>query len=104
MYRFLSISRITPCSIAGSKTACSTPSKTYGTGCIAFSPLAQVCLRQSISRAIPDDARATREGSLDKKQLSDANLGRIRSLNAIAEKRGQTLAQMAIAWSLRDPA
>jgi L-glyceraldehyde 3-phosphate reductase len=74
-----------------------------GTGCIAFSPLAQGLLTSKYLKGIPADARATREGSLGKDQLSEANLERIRALNAIAERRGQTLAQMAIAWSLRDP-
>ncbi len=74
-----------------------------GTGCIAFSPLAQGLLTSKYLKGVPADARATREGSLGKDQLSEANLERIRALNAIAERRGQTLAQMAIAWSLRDP-
>jgi len=74
-----------------------------GTGCIAFSPLAQGLLTSKYLKGIPDDARATRDGSLDKKQLGEANLERIRALNLIAERRGQTLAQMAIAWALRDP-
>jgi L-glyceraldehyde 3-phosphate reductase len=74
-----------------------------GTGCIAFSPLAQGLLTSKYLDGIPADARATREGSLGKDQLNDTNLERIRALNAIAERRGQTLAQMAIAWTLRDP-
>lgn len=74
-----------------------------GTGCIAFSPLAQGLLTSKYLKGIPADARATREGSLGKDQLSEANLERIRALDAIAGRRGQTLAQMAIAWSLRDP-
>jgi L-glyceraldehyde 3-phosphate reductase len=74
-----------------------------GTGCIAFSPLAQGLLTSKYLNGVPADARATRDGSLDKGQLSEANLTRIRALNGIAEKRGQTLAQMAIAWALRDP-
>ena len=74
-----------------------------GTGCIAFSPLAQGLLTSKYLKGVPDDARATRDGSLDKKQLGEANLERIRALNLIAERRGQTLAQMAIAWALRDP-
>jgi L-glyceraldehyde 3-phosphate reductase len=52
---------------------------------------------------VPADARVTRDGSLSKEQLSEKNLARIRALNTIAERRGQTLAQMAIAWVLRDP-
>jgi L-glyceraldehyde 3-phosphate reductase len=74
-----------------------------GTGCIAFSPLAQGLLTSKYLKGIPADARVTRDGSLSKDQLSDANLERVRALNAIAERRGQTLAQMAIAWTLRDP-
>ncbi|MET0618263.1 MAG: L-glyceraldehyde 3-phosphate reductase, partial [Luteibacter sp.] len=74
-----------------------------GTGCIAFSPLAQGLLTSKYLKGIPTDARATREGSLGKDQLNEKNLERIRALNTIAEGRGQTLAQMAIAWTLRDP-
>ncbi|SFW70739.1 L-glyceraldehyde 3-phosphate reductase [Luteibacter sp. UNCMF366Tsu5.1] len=74
-----------------------------GTGCIAFSPLAQGLLTSKYLKGIPSDTRATRAGSLSKEQLSEANLERIRALNAIAERRGQSLAQMAIAWVLRDP-
>ncbi|MDR6642272.1 L-glyceraldehyde 3-phosphate reductase [Luteibacter sp. 1214] len=74
-----------------------------GTGCIAFSPLAQGLLTSKYLKGIPADARATRDGSLGKEQLNEKNLERIRALNAIAESRGQTLAQMAIAWTLRDP-
>ncbi|SKB56765.1 L-glyceraldehyde 3-phosphate reductase [Luteibacter sp. 22Crub2.1] len=74
-----------------------------GTGCIAFSPLAQGLLTSKYLKGIPADARATRDGSLGKDQLNEKNLERIRALNTIAEGRGQTLAQMAIAWTLRDP-
>lgn len=74
-----------------------------GIGCIAFSPLAQGLLTSKYLKGIPADARATREGSLGKGQLNEKNLERIRALNTIAEGRGQTLAQMAIAWTLRDP-
>jgi L-glyceraldehyde 3-phosphate reductase len=74
-----------------------------GTGCIAFSPLAQGLLTSKYLGGIPADARATREGSLGKDQLNATNLERIRALNVIAQGRGQTLAQMAIAWTLRDP-
>ena len=74
-----------------------------GTGCIAFSPLAQGLLTSKYLNGVPADARVTRDGSLGKAQLSEQNLSRIRALNGIAEKRGQTLAQMAIAWALRDP-
>lgn len=75
-----------------------------GTGCIAFSPLAQGMLTRKYLNGVPEDARASKGGSsLDTRLLSDENIARIRALNAIAEKRGQTLAQMAIAWVLRDP-
>ena len=74
-----------------------------GTGCIAFSPLAQGMLTSKYLKGVPEDARAAKGGSLNQRLLSDENLARIRALNAIAEKRGQTLAQMAIAWVLRDP-
>jgi len=74
-----------------------------GTGCIAFSPLAQGLLTSKYLNGVPDDARASRDGSLGKGQLNEANIERIRALNAIAQRRGQTLAQMAIAWVLRDP-
>lgn len=75
-----------------------------GTGCIAFSPLAQGMLTRKYLNGVPEDARAAKGGtSLDTRLLSDENIARIRALNAIAEKRGQTLAQMAIAWVLRDP-
>jgi L-glyceraldehyde 3-phosphate reductase len=74
-----------------------------GTGCIAFSPLAQGMLTSKYLEGVPEDARAAKAGSLNQRLLSDENLARIRALNAIAERRSQTLAQMAIAWVLRDP-
>lgn len=74
-----------------------------GTGCIAFSPLAQGMLSSKYLHGVPADARAARGGSLNQRLLSDENIERIRALHAIAQKRGQTLAQMAIAWVLRDP-
>ena len=77
--------------------------ESLGTGCIAFSPLAQGLLTSKYLKGIPEDARATKHGSFGKEVLTEENLGRIRALNAIAERRGQTLAQMAVAWSLRDP-
>ena len=77
--------------------------ESLGTGCIAFSPLAQGLLTSKYLKGVPEDARATKDGSFGKEVLTEENLGRIRALNAIAERRGQTLAQMAIAWSLRDP-
>ncbi len=74
-----------------------------GIGCIAFSPLAQGMLTKKYLAGIPADARAAKADSLSKDMITEANLRRIRELNAIAERRGQTLAQMAIAWVLRDP-
>jgi L-glyceraldehyde 3-phosphate reductase len=74
-----------------------------GVGCIAFSPLAQGMLTNKYLRGIPDDARAAKDGSFSKDYLTPENLEHIRGLNALAEERGQTLAQMAIAWVLRDP-
>ena len=73
-----------------------------GVGCIAFSPLAQGLLTDKYLKGIPADSRASAEGSFRKKFLSDENLKRVRELNEIAKGRGQSLAQMAIAWVLRD--
>jgi len=74
-----------------------------GIGCIVFSPLAQGMLTHKYLHGIPEGSRASESGSLSRDQLSEDNLSRIRSLNEIARRRGQTLAQMAIAWALRDP-
>jgi len=74
-----------------------------GVGCIAFSPLAQGMLTSKYLGGVPDDARATKAGSLSAGMLSERNLASIRALDGIARARGQTLAQMAIAWVLRDP-
>src|SRR6185436_21067787 len=74
-----------------------------GVGCIAFSPLAQGLLTTKYLEGIPADARAAREGSFKQAMLRADTLDNIRALNAIAARRGQTLAQMAIAWVLRDP-
>jgi L-glyceraldehyde 3-phosphate reductase len=74
-----------------------------GVGCIAFSPLAQGLLTGKYLKGVPKDSRAKVEASsLLKEFLSEANLKRVRALNDIAQGRGQTLAQMAIAWVLRD--
>jgi len=75
----------------------------FGMGCIAFSPLAQGMLTNKYLGGQPADARAAKGGSLRANFLSPENLERIRALDAIAKRRGQTLAQMAIAWVLRDP-
>jgi L-glyceraldehyde 3-phosphate reductase len=74
-----------------------------GVGCIAFSPLAQGLLTDRYLNGIPDDSRVATGGALDKGMLSEENLQRVRALNAIAERRGQTLSQLALAWSMRDP-
>jgi L-glyceraldehyde 3-phosphate reductase len=73
-----------------------------GVGCIAFSPLAQGLLTSRYLGGVPESSRAAQGKSLDQGMLSEENLERIRALNGIAERRGQTLAQMAIAWTLRD--
>ncbi|MBB4066594.1 L-glyceraldehyde 3-phosphate reductase [Gellertiella hungarica] len=74
-----------------------------GTGCIAFSPLAQGMLTNKYLNGVPADARAAKGGSFQQDMLSEQNLAMVRALDAIAKRRGQTLAQMAIAWVLRDP-
>jgi L-glyceraldehyde 3-phosphate reductase len=71
-------------------------------GAIAFSPLAQGLLTDRYLDGIPADSRAARKGSFDKELLSASNLEHARGLREIARARGQTLAQMAIAWTLRD--
>ena len=73
-----------------------------GVGCIAFSPLAQGMLTDRYLDGIPADSRAARGGSLSTDLLSDEALSHIRSLNDIAAGRGQSLAQLALAWALRD--
>jgi L-glyceraldehyde 3-phosphate reductase len=73
-----------------------------GMGCIAFSPLAQGLLTDKYLKGVPETSRASVEGSFPKEFLSDANLHRVRALSDIARGRGQTLAQLAIAWVLRD--
>lgn len=72
-----------------------------GVGCIAFSPLAQGLLTDRYLNGIPADARAAREGSMTQTMVNDSTLANIRGLTDIAVSRGQTLAQLAIAWSLR---
>ena len=74
-----------------------------GAGCITFSPLAQGMLTDRYLNGIPEGARATRPYSLSPDLLSDESLAKIRALNELAAGRGQTLAQMALAWTLRDP-
>jgi L-glyceraldehyde 3-phosphate reductase len=73
-----------------------------GVGCIAFSPLAQGMLTDRYLGGIPEDSRAAQGKSLDPGLLSDANLAHVRALNDVAQRRGQTLAQLALSWVLRD--
>ncbi len=73
-----------------------------GIGCIAFSPLAQGLLTNKYLNGVPEGSRATDSLSFSKEFLREGNLKRVRALNEIAHERGQSLAQMAIAWVLRD--
>jgi L-glyceraldehyde 3-phosphate reductase len=73
-----------------------------GVGCIVFSPLAQGMLTDKYLDGIPRDSRVARGNYLSSKLISDENLARIRALNEIAGRRGQTLAQLALAWAVRD--
>jgi L-glyceraldehyde 3-phosphate reductase len=73
-----------------------------GVGCIAFSPLAQGMLTDKYLGGVPSDARAVRGKYFPKEALSERNLTHVRALNDLARERGQTLAQMAISWVLRD--
>jgi L-glyceraldehyde 3-phosphate reductase len=73
-----------------------------GVGCIAFSPLAQGMLSSRYLSGVPEGSRATQGKSLSESMLSEQNLAHIRALNSIASARDQTLAQMAVAWVLRD--
>src|SRR5881398_556321 len=74
-----------------------------GVGCIGFSPLAQGMLTDKYLQGIPEGARASRESSLSPRLINDGTMEKIRALNEIARGRGQTLAQLALAWTLRDP-
>src|SRR5213592_1906106 len=74
-----------------------------GVGCIVFSPLAQGMLSDKYLHGIPEGSRASRDGSLSQKLIDDEALTKIRALNEIAQRRGQSLAQLALAWTLRDP-
>jgi L-glyceraldehyde 3-phosphate reductase len=73
-----------------------------GVGCIAFSPLAQGMLTDKYLNGIPAGSRAAQDSSLSTELLSERNLEHVRALNAMALDRGQSLAQMALAWALRD--
>jgi L-glyceraldehyde 3-phosphate reductase len=74
-----------------------------GVGSIVFSPLAQGLLSDRYLQGIPSDSRAARDSYLKKKDIGKDKLTRIRALNKVAKQRGQTLAEMAVAWVLRDP-
>jgi L-glyceraldehyde 3-phosphate reductase len=74
-----------------------------GVGCIVFSPLAQGMLTSRYLDGIPADSRVATGGALSEDMLTDDALAHVRALNGIAQERGQSLAQMAIAWTLRDP-
>jgi L-glyceraldehyde 3-phosphate reductase len=76
--------------------------ESVGAGCIAFSPLAQGMLTDKYLNGIPEGSRATQDKSLSTELLSEEALGHIRALNEIAQGRGQSLAQLALAWALRD--
>jgi L-glyceraldehyde 3-phosphate reductase len=74
-----------------------------GLGCIVFSPLGQGLLTDRYLEGVPEGSRADQGRFMSRDMLSDENLTRVRALNEIAQRRGQSLAQMAIAWTLRDP-
>jgi L-glyceraldehyde 3-phosphate reductase len=74
-----------------------------GVGAIVFSPLAQGLLTNKYLDGIPEDSRVRRGNYLSEELISDENLKRVRALNEMANRRGQSLAQLAIAWVLRDP-
>ena len=77
--------------------------KDEGIGCIVFSPLGQGLLTDRYLKGVPEGSRASHPGSMSRAMPTEANLAKIRALDKIAKGRGQTLAQMAIAWVLRDP-
>jgi L-glyceraldehyde 3-phosphate reductase len=74
-----------------------------GIGCIVFSPLGQGLLTDRYLQGVPDGSRASHPGSMSQTMLNEENLAKIRALDKIAKRRGQSLAQMAVAWTLRDP-
>jgi L-glyceraldehyde 3-phosphate reductase len=74
-----------------------------GVGCIVFSPLAQGMLSDKYLNGIPEGSRASRDGSLSPRMITDEAVEKIRALDGIAQRRGQSLAQLALAWTLRDP-
>ena len=74
-----------------------------GVGCIVFSPLAQGLLTDRYLGGVPSDSRVATGGALSRDMLSEENLAKVQALDGVAKRRGQTLAQMALAWTLRDP-
>jgi L-glyceraldehyde 3-phosphate reductase len=74
-----------------------------GVGCIVFSPLAQGLLTDRYLDGVPEGSRASRPGTIDHDQLNEETLAKVRALHQLAGRRGQSLAQMAVAWVLRDP-
>jgi L-glyceraldehyde 3-phosphate reductase len=74
-----------------------------GVGAIVFSPLAQGLLTDKYLDGVPEDSRVRRGNYFSSELLTEENIGRARALSGIAERRGQSLAQLAIAWALRDP-
>ena len=77
--------------------------ETVGAGCIAFSPLAQGLLTDRYLHGIPNDSRVATGGAMSRAMITEERLANVRALAAIAERRGQSLAQLALAWALRDP-
>ncbi|MBA4055467.1 MAG: L-glyceraldehyde 3-phosphate reductase, partial [Marivirga sp.] len=76
-----------------------------GVGCIPFSPLAQGLLTDKYLKGIPQGSRASSHrgnGAIEEDQISDVKINQVRQLNVLAEERGQNLAQMALAWILKD--
>jgi L-glyceraldehyde 3-phosphate reductase len=74
-----------------------------GVGCIAFSPLAQGLLTNRYLNGVPADSRVATGGAMSADMLTEERLSRVRALNEVAARRGQTLAELALVWALRDP-
>jgi L-glyceraldehyde 3-phosphate reductase len=74
-----------------------------GAGCIAFSPLAQGLLTDRYLNGVPADSRVATGGAMTADMLTDERLNRVRALNQVAARRGQSLAELALVWALRDP-
>jgi L-glyceraldehyde 3-phosphate reductase len=74
-----------------------------GVGCIVFSPLAQGLLTDRYLGGVPEGSRASRPGTMSRDQLNEETLAKVRALDQLAGRRGQSLAELAIAWTLRDP-